>query len=40
MPVLFVIDPKFLDDPSLKRVSNITLSYNFFRMDDEEDDDE
>ena len=27
MPVLFVIDPKFLEDPSLKRVSNITLSF-------------
>jgi cytochrome c oxidase assembly protein subunit 11 len=40
MPVLFVIDPKFLDDPSLKRVSNITLSYNFFRTDDDEEEDE
>ena len=40
MPVLFVIDPKFLEDPSLKRVSNITLSYNFFRTDDDEDEEE
>ena len=40
MPVLFVIDPKFLDDPSLKRVSNITLSYNFFRTDDEDEEEE
>lgn len=40
MPVLFVIDPKFLEDPSLKRVSNITLSYNFFRTDDDEEDEE
>ena len=40
MPVLFVIDPKFLEDPSLKRVSNITLSYNFFRTDDEDEEEE
>ena len=40
MPVLFVIDPKFLEDPSLKRVSNIALSYNFFRTDDEDEEDE
>ena len=40
MPVLFVIDPKFLDDPSLKRVSNITLSYNFFRTDDEDEEED
>jgi len=40
MPVLFVIDPKFLEDPSLKRVSNIALSYNFFGTDDEDEDEE
>ena len=40
MPVLFGIDPKFPEDPSLKRVSNITVSYNFFRTDDEEEEDE
>ncbi|KAJ8601160.1 hypothetical protein CTAYLR_008279 [Chrysophaeum taylorii] len=37
MPVLFVIDPKFLEDPQLKRVSNITLSYNFFKTGDDDD---
>ena len=38
MPVLFVIDPKFLEDPSLARVNNITLSYNFFKTDDFDED--
>jgi cytochrome c oxidase assembly protein subunit 11 len=40
MPVLFVVDPKYLDDPALKRVSNLTLSYNFFKTSDDDDDDD
>jgi len=39
MPVLFVIDPKFLQDPHLQRVSNITLYYNFFKTGEDDDHD-
>ncbi|KAJ1450944.1 cytochrome c oxidase assembly protein CtaG/Cox11, partial [Pelagophyceae sp. CCMP2097] len=35
MPVFFVIDPRYNDDPALKRVNNITLSYNFFKTGDD-----
>lgn len=31
MPVLFFIDPKMHDDPGMKDVTTITLSYNFFK---------
>jgi cytochrome c oxidase assembly protein subunit 11 len=30
MPVSFFIDPAILDDPALKGLTNITLSYTFF----------
>lgn len=30
MPVLYYIDPKFLDDPEALKVEEITLSYTFF----------
>eukprot|EP00986_Skeletonema_menzelii_P009400 scaffold4266_cov139-Skeletonema_menzelii.AAC.24 len=42
MPVFFFIDPEIMDDPQLKHVNNVTLSYTFFQtdMDDEEDDDD
>src|SRR5687768_10332874 len=31
MPVLFFVDPKALDDPNMKDVEQITLSYTFHR---------
>lgn len=34
MPVTFYVDPAFLDDPDMKDVKTITLSYTFFRVPD------
>ena len=31
MPVLYYVDPKALDDPNMKGVEQITLSYTFHR---------
>ena len=31
MPISFFLDPALLDDPEMKDVTNITLSYTFFR---------
>jgi len=31
MPVSFFIDPAILNDPELKNINNVTLSYTFFR---------
>ena len=31
MPVSFFIDPAILDDPQLKHLNDVTLSYTFFR---------
>ena len=33
MPVVYFIDPDMLEDPSARRISEITLSYTFFPMD-------
>jgi cytochrome c oxidase assembly protein subunit 11 len=33
MPVVFYVDPKILDDPEAAKISEITLSYTFYPMD-------
>jgi cytochrome c oxidase assembly protein subunit 11 len=35
MPVSFFIDPAVLTDPALKQLNDITLSYTFFRAEDD-----
>ncbi len=34
MPVVYYIDPKILDDPDASRISEITLSYTFYPVDE------
>ena len=36
MPVIFYVDPKILDDPDARDISEITLSYTFYPMDREQ----
>jgi cytochrome c oxidase assembly protein subunit 11 len=33
MPVVFYVDPKIVDDPDAGRISEITLSYTFYPVD-------
>ncbi|PTQ10812.1 cytochrome c oxidase assembly protein [Sphingomonas oleivorans] len=33
MPVIYYVDPRLLDDPDAKGISEITLSYTFFPVD-------
>jgi cytochrome c oxidase assembly protein subunit 11 len=33
MPVIFFVDPKIIDDEDTKNISEITLSYTFYRSD-------
>lgn len=43
MPVFFFIDPDVMDDPQMRNVHSVTLSYTFFQTDldyDDEEDDE
>lgn len=40
MPVSFFVDPAIDDDPDLVNVNTITLSYTFFPLDDEEDEED
>jgi cytochrome c oxidase assembly protein subunit 11 len=35
MPVTFFVDPKIIDDDSAKNLTEITLSYTFYRSDDQ-----
>jgi len=37
MPVSFYVDPAIRDDPNAREVTTITLSYTFYRADDEAD---
>ena len=34
MPVVYFVDPKILDDPDASKISEITLSYTFYPVDD------
>ncbi|KAL7485372.1 hypothetical protein ACHAW6_010972 [Cyclotella cf. meneghiniana] len=40
MPVFFFIDPEIMEDPQLKNVRSVTLSYTFFQTDVDYDDEE
>ena len=35
MPVFFYIDPEFATDPKMRTIDHITLSYTFFKVEEE-----
>jgi len=35
MPVTFFVDPKIVDDEDTKNITDITLSYTFYRSDND-----
>lgn len=37
MPVFFYVDPEFASDPKLRSVNQLTLSYTFFKIDEEDE---
>jgi len=37
MPVIFFIDPEYVNDPDVNQVETITLSYTFFKSDLDEE---
>lgn len=37
MPVFFYLDPEFATDPRLKGVDHLTLSYTFFKVDEDKE---
>ena len=36
MPVFFYIDPEFVLDRKMKNIHDVTLSYTFFKVDEDE----
>lgn len=36
MPVFFYIDPEWINDPNMDEIDSITLSYTFFKVDNDE----
>ena len=40
MPVFFFIDPKLEDDWRMDELENVMLSYTFFPLEEERDDDD
>lgn len=40
MPVFFYIDPEFATDPKMRTIDHITLSYTFFKVEEEGDEED
>ncbi len=37
MPVFFYIDPEFATDPRMRGIDTLTLSYTFFKVNEEDE---